>query len=134
MSGTDKVPRKSSKSAQARSTTTVDRAADDVGATKNAAGDTAGSASCNVFLEPSGNETVAARAERIVAAAARSCGLEPGSVRIGKISELAQSFSISASKNVISAIEADDEVKALLRPQDTADIYPKPTKSRDVDG
>lgn len=62
------------------------------------------------------------RAEKLIGQACRSADVPAEKVRLGKVSELAQSFSLTAPDELIDKIEKASEVKEVIRSGDEADI------------
>lgn len=83
-----------------------------------------GTVKAQIFLTEDVAGDLANAVEHLVETAQRKAG-ERTVATIGKVHQLAKSFSIEATPNVLAAIADDPVVKAIL-PSEIADIYPKP--------
>jgi hypothetical protein len=66
-------------------------------------------------------------AQELVKAAASKAAGESQPASVGRVSNLAKSFSLTAHPDVFAALANDPAVKSIL-PSEIEDIYPKPVK------
>jgi hypothetical protein len=86
-----------------------------------------GTATAQVFLLPAEAGTNIAETVRdIVSNVAATAGAGP-KPSIGRVSDLAKSFSLTADPALFAALARHPKIKSIL-PSAIADIYPKPTK------
>jgi|SRR5215813_1737353 len=83
--------------------------------------------SAQVFLHDSVGGDVSAVVNQLVTKAEEATRASKIPVKVGKIHQLAKSFSVEADPEAIAAIADQSEVKTVL-PFEISDIYPKPVK------
>jgi hypothetical protein len=66
-------------------------------------------------------------AQELVKAAASKTAGKPKPAAVGRVSDLAKSFSLTAHPDVFAALAKNPAVKSIL-PSEIEDIYPKPVK------
>jgi hypothetical protein len=66
-------------------------------------------------------------AQELVKAATSKAAGKPQPAAVGRVSNLAKSFSLTAHPDVFAALASDPAVKSIL-PSEIEDIYPKPVK------
>lgn len=84
--------------------------------------------SAQVFLSDNAtSESVSAVAKRLIESTAMTPGSAAKKPVIGKVHELAKSFSVTAEPEFFESLTAKPEVKAIL-PSKMDDVYPAPVK------
>jgi hypothetical protein len=86
------------------------------------------SVSAHVFLRDDVDD-VSAAVEGIVSKARKAAG--EAFVKVGKVHQLAKSFSIQADPEAVAAIADQPNVKGIL-PSEVDDVYPKPVRRKTV--